>query len=70
MEIGLVKLSKNISSLSTGVVTSYALFILIGLITYILAAYLVKEDFEKKNHQVLGCRRICGYIIQFIFRLK
>lgn len=49
MEIGLVKLSKNISSLSTGVVTAYALFILIGLITYILAAYLVKEDFEKKT---------------------
>ena len=46
LETGLIKLSKNIASLSTGVVTSYALFILIGLITYILAAYLVKEDFD------------------------
>ena len=31
LEIGLVKLSKNIASLSTGVVTSYALYILVGL---------------------------------------
>ena len=46
LETGLIKLSKNIASLSTGVVTSYALFILIGLITYILAAYLVKEYFD------------------------
>ncbi len=57
MEIGLVKLSKNISSLSTGVVTSYALFILIGLITYILAAYLVKEDFAKKKPPSLGLQK-------------
>src|SRR5687768_3816792 len=31
-----MKLSKNIASLSTGLVTSYALYILIGLILYIL----------------------------------
>jgi NADH-ubiquinone oxidoreductase chain 5 len=36
---GLVKLSKNISSLSTGVVTSYALYILMGIITYLVVVY-------------------------------
>jgi NADH:ubiquinone oxidoreductase subunit 5 (subunit L)/multisubunit Na+/H+ antiporter MnhA subunit len=36
LELGLVKLSKNISYLSTGVVTSYALYILAGFISYIL----------------------------------
>lgn len=34
LEKGLIKLSKNIVSLSTGVVTNYALYILIGLISY------------------------------------
>jgi NADH-ubiquinone oxidoreductase chain 5 len=36
LEVGLVKLSKSIGSLSTGVVTSYALYILAGFITYLL----------------------------------
>jgi NADH-ubiquinone oxidoreductase chain 5 len=36
LEKGLLNLSNNISSLSTGVNTSYALYILIGLIFYIL----------------------------------
>lgn len=35
LESSLTKLSKNIDSLSTGVVTTYALYILIGLISYI-----------------------------------
>lgn len=35
LERSLTKLSKNIDSLSTGVVTTYALYILIGLISYI-----------------------------------
>ena len=39
LEKGLLKLSNNIGHLSTGVVTSYALFILIGLIFYILLSY-------------------------------
>ena len=39
LEKGLLKLSSNIGHLSTGVVTSYALFILIGLIFYILLSY-------------------------------
>lgn len=39
LELGLIKLSKNISSLNTGIVTTYALYILMGLITYILVGY-------------------------------
>jgi len=39
LEKGLVNLSKNIASLDTGVITSYALYILIGLIFYILMPY-------------------------------
>src|ERR1700738_1459901 len=39
LEKGLISLSKNISSLDTGVITSYALYILIGLIFYILIPY-------------------------------
>ena len=47
LELGLVKLSKNIGSLSTGVVTSYALYILIGLITYLLFnAFLNQIEWE------------------------
>src|SRR5271167_465689 len=37
LEKGLIQLSKSISKLDTGVITSYALYILIGLIFYILA---------------------------------
>jgi NADH-ubiquinone oxidoreductase chain 5 len=44
LEKGLVKLSNNIGSLSTGVITSYALFILIGLIFYILLLYFSLYD--------------------------
>jgi NADH-ubiquinone oxidoreductase chain 5 len=36
LEKGLISLSKGINKLSTGVVTSYALFLLLGLISYIL----------------------------------
>jgi len=39
LEKGLLTLSKNLSTLDTGVVTSYALYILVGLTTYILLAY-------------------------------
>ena len=46
LELGLVKLSKAISSLSTGVVTSYALYILIGFIGYLSVAYLGLLDFN------------------------
>ena len=44
LEKGLVALSKNISTLDTGVITSYALYILIGLIFYILIPYLSLFD--------------------------
>ena len=40
LELGLVKLSSNISRLDTGIITSYALYILIGLIFYIFIPYL------------------------------
>jgi NADH-ubiquinone oxidoreductase chain 5 len=36
LEKGLLKLSNNISNLNSGVITSYALYILVGLISYIL----------------------------------
>jgi len=44
LEKGLVTLSNNIGRLSTGVVTSYALYILIGLIFYILLLYFSLND--------------------------
>jgi NADH-ubiquinone oxidoreductase chain 5 len=44
LEKGLINLSRNIVSLDTGVITSYALYILIGLIFYILIPYLSLFD--------------------------
>jgi NADH-ubiquinone oxidoreductase chain 5 len=44
LEKGLLSLSKNISTLDTGVITSYALYILMGLIFYILIPYLYLFD--------------------------
>ena len=44
LENGLLALSKHIASLSTGVVTSYALYILVGLIFYTLIPYLFLTD--------------------------
>jgi len=44
LEKGLVNLSKNIASLDTGVITSYALYILVGLVFYILIPYLYISD--------------------------
>jgi len=44
LEKGLLKLSKSIASLDTGVITSYALYILVGLIFYILIPYLSLTD--------------------------
>jgi NADH-ubiquinone oxidoreductase chain 5 len=40
LELGLVNLSKNIAKLDSGVITSYALYILSGLILYILIYYI------------------------------
>lgn len=44
LEKGLVNLSKSIAQLDTGVITSYALYILIGLTFYILIPYLYQTD--------------------------
>jgi len=44
LEKGLVFLSRSIASLDTGLVTSYALYILIGLIFYILIPYISLFD--------------------------
>ena len=44
LEKGLIYLGRNISSLDTGVVTSYALYILLGLIFYIMIPYLYHLD--------------------------
>jgi len=44
LEKGLLNLSKNIASLDTGVITSYALYILVGLIFYILVPYFFVID--------------------------
>src|SRR5208282_2278975 len=44
LDKGLIILSKNIARLDTGVITSYALYILIGLIFYVLIPYLIIID--------------------------
>ena len=44
LEKGLVCLSRNIASLDSGVITSYALYILIGFIFYFLIPYLAIFD--------------------------
>ena len=44
LEKGLLNLSKNIASLDTGVITSYALYILVGLTFYLAIPYLSLAD--------------------------
>ena len=44
LERGLVSLSQNLSKLDTGVVTSYALYILIALVLYVFMPYIYSED--------------------------
>ncbi len=44
LEKALLSLSKNIASLDTGVITSYALYILVGFIFYILIPHLSLTD--------------------------
>ena len=44
LEKGLVTLSRNIANLDTGVITSYALYILVGLTFYMLIPYLYAID--------------------------
>ena len=45
LEKGLLYLSKNITSLDTGIITSYALYILISLVFYIVISYLAISNF-------------------------
>ena len=44
LEKGLIRLSRSIASLDTGVITSYALYILVGLTSYMLIPYLYTVD--------------------------
>lgn len=44
LEKGLLNISKNIASLDTGVITSYALYILVGLTFYLAIPYLSLVD--------------------------
>jgi NADH-ubiquinone oxidoreductase chain 5 len=44
LEKGLISLSNNIGKLSTGVITTYALYILVGLIFYISFLYFSFND--------------------------
>nr|QDM58070.1 NADH dehydrogenase subunit 5 [Bacidia sorediata] len=44
LEVLLVNLSKTLSKLDSGVVTSYALYILVGLISYMLIPYVFYND--------------------------
>ena len=44
LEKGLINLSRNLSKLDTGVVTSYALYILIALVLYLLMPYIYSKD--------------------------
>jgi len=44
LEKGLITLSKNISDLDTGVITTYALYILVGFILYILVPFIYLID--------------------------
>ena len=40
LEVTLIKLSNKVSSLSTGIVTDYALYVFLGFISYLLVIYL------------------------------
>jgi NADH-ubiquinone oxidoreductase chain 5 len=49
LELGLTSLSKNISKLDSGIITSYALYILSGLIVYILISYISFSTLASEN---------------------
>jgi NADH-ubiquinone oxidoreductase chain 5 len=46
LEKGFLSLSRSISSLDTGVITSYALYILIGLMFYIITPYFASTNID------------------------
>ena len=53
LEKGLVTLSKNISGLDTGVITSYALYILVGLIFNIIVYFSYDNEQITDNQEIL-----------------
>ena len=53
LEKGLVTLSKNISGLDTGVITSYALYILVGLIFNIIVYFSYDTEQITDNQEIL-----------------
>ena len=61
IEKNLINLSKNINNLSTGVVTSYGLYILIGLISYICVLYY--SNFTKDFLHILLLVLLCLIIL-------
>ena len=62
LEKNLINLSRNINNLSTGVVTSYALYILMGLISYLCVLYYSNfvEDFLDILLLILFCLINCS----------
>jgi len=61
LELGLIEFSKIISSLSTGVVTTYALYILIGFVSLILMQFL---------HENLILLILLGAILEKLFNSR
>lgn len=49
LEKSLINLSKTISKLDTGVITSYALYILIGLIFFIITPYILNMSYSVQS---------------------
>src|ERR1700712_2746475 len=70
LEKGLITLSKNIASLDTGVITSYALYILIGLIFYILIPYLAIFDNSLLLLILLGLFSVINSYTESFIKLK
>ena len=62
LEKGLINFSKKIASLDSGVVTSYALYILIGLISYILIPYIYLD-----NNSLLFLILFALFVIIFLY---
>ena len=61
LEKALVSLSRNLSKLDTGVVTSYALYILIALVLYVLMPYIYSKDISVvllMLYSLLICRNL------------
>ena len=55
LEFGLIQLSKNIVSLSTGIVTSYGLYIMTGIILYLSIIFnLIQLEFVLNGLMILG----------------